>query len=228
MARGRRRFARDIWRLTPAQWAFVALGAFLFFSLASVAMWKNPDHAPATALEQVDVDAWLDQVIGLRRPVREAPRRFPPRTSMPNRREEAVCGLPRPDQFDASRDLIRIEDPRVWWESENDKRDTEDDHLFHRSMETPMKRLIELVTAAGGTLKVQDAYRPEGIHKTLSLHREGRAVDLTCDELGLEKLAQLAWAAGFDWVYHEIPRNGGAHVHASVRADGPGYLVMSK
>jgi D-alanyl-D-alanine dipeptidase len=121
--------------------------------------------------------------------------------------------------FLAQYDLVRIDDPRVWWESDNDHKDTEDDHLFHRAMEEPFRRLVELVHQAGGTLEVHDAYRPEGIHAPLSLHREGRAVDVTCDQLGLEKLAKLAWAAGFDWVYHEVPRRGGAHVHASVRED---------
>lgn len=172
-------------------------------------------------------DHWMEQIVGLRRPVREAPRRFPPRTHLPDQREDATCGMPE-NNSSAQRDLIRIEDSRVWWESEHDVSDTEDDHEFHRAMEEPMRRLIELVSAAGGTLKVQDAYRPQGIHKTLSLHREGRAVDLTCDELGLEKLAMLAWSAGFDWVYHEVPRNGGAHVHASVRADRADYFAKSR
>jgi hypothetical protein len=35
----------------------------------------------------------------------------------------------------------------------------------------------------------------------------------------MEELAALCWAAGFDWVLHEHPKNGGVHVHCSVRHD---------
>ena len=119
--------------------------------------------------------------------------------------------------FDPDRDLIEVDDRRVWWESEHDKNDTENDHLMHVAMEIPFRRLVEQVVKAGGTLKVQDAYRASGIHASRSLHKEGRGIDLTCDEIGLEKLAKLTWAAGFDWVLFEAPKKGGWHVHASVR-----------
>ena len=99
--------------------------------------------------------------------------------------------------------------------------------LVFWSMEIPLRRLIELVDAEGGILKIQDTYRAEGVHNHRSLHKEGRAVDITCDELGLEKLSRLAWSAGFDWVYHEVPRNGGAHVHASVSPERP-YLSVAQ
>lgn len=152
------------------------------------------------------------------RPVRELPRRFRANTHLPHRPEKRVVGPLDAGRFSAETDLIRIEDARVWWESDNDRDDVEDDHLFHPAMETPLLRLVELVSRQGGTLKVHDAYRPEGVHAKISFHKVGRAADLTCDELGLEKLAMLCWAAGFDWVYHEAPKRGGAHVHVSVKA----------
>ncbi len=153
-------------------------------------------------------------------PVRPEPDRFPANTHKPNIREGKASLSIHLHAFIPDHDLIRIDDDRVWWESEHDHGDTEDDHIIHRSMEAPLRRLIELVDQAGGTLKVQDTYRASGIHAPRSLHKQGRAVDVTCDELGLEKLAKLCWAAGFDWVYHEVPRGGGSHVHASVRPDG--------
>lgn len=223
----RRRPASPIWPLSPAQWFLVAAAAFLLFSLAAVAMRRVSAPVP-DAISQDPLDTWLDDVLARRRPVRAMPERFPARTYLPPHPENVACGTNGCVPFDPARDLVRIEDSRVWWESENDFNDDEDDHVFHRAMETPMRRLIELVSAAGGTLKVQDAYRPEGVHNSRSLHREGRAVDLTCDELGLEQLAKLAWAAGFDWVYHESPKRGGAHIHASVRAEGPSYRVTSR
>lgn len=152
-------------------------------------------------------------------PVRDEPRRFKARTHMPRKSERAASGSLDHSKFLPKFDLVRVDDRRVWWESEHDRNDTEDDHIVHRAMEIPLRRLIELTCAAGGTLKVQDAYRDEGIHALRSLHKEGRAVDVTCDELGLEKLAKLCWAAGFDWVYYEVPKRGGTHVHASVRSD---------
>jgi hypothetical protein len=197
----------------------IGVVAFLLFSVASIAMWRGPARPADGSRAGDSLDLLLEQALSLRKPVRNEPRRFPPRTYLPDRREEFVSGSPGYFSFDPRADLVRIEDPRVWWESENDRHDTEDDHVFHRSMEEPMRRLIELVHVAGGRLKVQDAYRHEGIHSKKSLHREGRAVDLTCDVLDLEKLAKLAWASGFDWVYYEVPRNNGVHIHASVRAD---------
>ena len=150
-------------------------------------------------------------------PVRTIPDRFPARTRMPATREGAASLSIGHVSFDPDRDLVAVRDDRVWWESEHDVGDTEDDHIVHFAMEEPLRRLIELVTREGGTLEVQDTYRKTGIHATTSLHKQGRAVDLTCDELGLERLAALTWAAGFDWVYYEAPKKGGHHVHASIR-----------
>lgn len=150
-------------------------------------------------------------------PIRKLPKTFKPNTHKPASGEGQNSVSVKDVDFDPDRDLVHVDDDRVWWESEHDKGDTEDDHLMHHSMEAPLRQLIELVSARGGQLKVQDAYRPSGIHATTSLHRQGRAIDLTCDELGLEMLAKLCWVAGFDWVYYEAPRKGGQHVHCSVR-----------
>jgi len=136
---------------------------------------------------------------------------------MPGKREITYSLPIGTTPFRPEIDLVRVDDDRVWWESDHDKGDTEDDHLLHRAMEIPLRRLIELTTQAGGRLKVQDTYRATGVHVKKSLHKEGRAIDVTCDELGLEKLAKLCWASGFDWVFHEASSRGGAHVHASVR-----------
>ena len=162
-------------------------------------------------------DVTEPRVVDLTKPVRDIPVRFPANTHLPKRKEQVVSGPLNPRRFDPMKNLVCIEDPRVWWESDFDNNDVEDDHLVHETMEEPLRRLIELVTAAGGELKVQDAYREEGVHHDLSMHKEGRAVDLTCDEIGLEKLACLCWASGFDWVYYEAPKRGGAHIHCSVK-----------
>lgn len=140
---------------------------------------------------------------------------------MPNRPETTVSGPIDPEKFSPGRDLVYIDDKRVYWESDHDQgKDDECDHSMHKAMETPVRLLIELVSARNGTLEVQDAYRPAGIHNPRSLHKEGRAIDITCDELGLEKLACLAWGAGFDWVLYEAgSRGNGDHVHCSVRSD---------
>ena len=147
--------------------------------------------------------------------IRPEPARFRRNTHMPEANEAVVSGPIKDPGFSPGRDLIYIDDNRVRWESDNDKGDTEDDHTIHKSMEIPLRRLINLVCNEGGTLKIQDTYRPSGIHNTRSLHKEGRAIDLTAKNLSLERLAKLAWAAGFDWVYYET--RGGHHIHCSVK-----------
>ena len=151
------------------------------------------------------------------KPVRPIPKSFRRNTHMPRTSEGDTSGSIDPNKFSAGRDLVYVTDSRVWWESDNDKNDDECDHSMHKSIEAPLRLLIELVCQRGGTLEIQDAYRPCGIHNKKSLHKEGRAIDITCDELGLEKLAELAWGAGFDWVYYEASAKGGAHVHCSVK-----------
>lgn len=168
-------------------------------------------------VEAVELPPEPVEVIDLTKPVRDIPRRFPASSRLPSGGEGSTSVSIGSVAFDPSLDLVEVYDDRVWWESEHDRGDTEDDHLMHAAMEVPLRRLIELVSAEGGVLKVQDAYRDHGIHSPRSLHKQGRAIDLTCDELGLERLAALTWAAGFDWVLYEAPKGGGHHVHASVR-----------
>lgn len=150
-------------------------------------------------------------------PVRREPSKFPSNTHFPLGNEGRISGSIDLATFDPENDLISLYDSRVWWESDNDNNDDEDDHIINRVMERPLKRLIELVCQKNGLLEIHDSYRPTGIHNPKSLHKEGRAIDVTCDDFPLETLAKLCWAAGFDWVFYE--RKGGAHVHCSVRRD---------
>lgn len=151
-------------------------------------------------------------------PRRDAPARFPPDTAMPDIREGKASGSIHMPSFSPGRDLMYIDDDRVWWESDHDgETDDECDHTIHVKMEIPLRRVFDMVAATGAILKVQDTYRPTGIHNERSLHREGRAIDLTSDGLSLEDLAKICWKAGFDWIFYEKPRGGGDHIHASVR-----------
>ena len=172
-------------------------------------------------------------------PVREAPASFPRNSKMPGPSERDASGGIDLDSFSAARDLVYVDDPRCWWESDNDaaENDVECDHSMHAAMELPFRRLVNLVAAAEGTnsqLRVQEAYRPSGIHSARSLHCEGRALDVTLGRPGardsfrgaegaaaLERLAKLCWQAGFDWVYFEQANGTGPHVHASVRRAAP-------
>jgi hypothetical protein len=142
-------------------------------------------HAPAIALK---AGLFPD---GRPIAVRALPASFPPDTNLPPLKEVLVCGSVEGKDFSPARDLVFVDDPRVWWESDRDVSDDEDDHSVHRDLELPLRRLIELVSSQGGTLRVHDSYRPQSVHKSTSLHKEGRAIDLTCDELGLEPLAGL-------------------------------------
>lgn len=162
----------------------------------------------------------IGPMFDLKKALREIPTDFRLSQCKPNKAESSVSGSIEMFDFNAARDLVRVYDSRVWWESENDdhSRDSEDDHLMHWSMEEPFRRLVELVALEGGRIKVQDSYRADGVHKAVSLHKQGRAIDMTCEKLSLARLAALTWAAGFDWVLNE--RGGGLHVHASVNPKG--------
>ncbi len=174
--------------------------------------------------------------------LRAFPKEFPRRSCMPDLRESEASGGISNSQFSAGRDLVFVDDPRVWWEGEFDgETDDECDHTMHRCIEAPFRRLVELVCASNATLRVQECYRATGVHSSNSLHKEGRALDLTCPDLdpsvpktsprdpaqvlptakSLEILAKLCWVAGFDWVYYEVPKNSGAHIHVSMRRDAP-------
>lgn len=177
----------------------------------------------------------------LTNPVRPAPKSFKRDTTMPRAGEGDTSGSIANGEFSAGRDLVYVDDPRVWWESDNDgTSDDECDHSIHAAMEIPFRRLVNLVTAAGWQLRVQEGYRASGTHADRSLHKEGRAMDITVDRpvgeklthfekiAAYEELAKLAWQAGYDWVYYENSRGTGPHIHASVRADGPRMPVLRK
>lgn len=197
-----------------AQWVVIAMVSAAVICLLG-AVLATCSREPETAEKETSPPpaATEEDILA---PVRPEPDHFRVNTYLPRRREGDTSGSIDLATFSAGRDLVYFDDKRVWWESDNDNGDTEDDHSMHRSVVLPLRRLIELVDSNGATLKVQDAYRASGVHNPRSLHREGRAIDLTCDDLGLEKLAKLCWAAGFDWVYYES-KAGGPHVHASVR-----------
>ncbi|MDD2599006.1 MAG: hypothetical protein PHO37_07265 [Kiritimatiellae bacterium] len=157
----------------------------------------------------------------LLKPVRPAPATFPANSNLPAGRESLTSGAIDLKRFDPKKELIRFHDSRVWFASDHDKGATENTHLIHRAIEIPLKRLVNLVEQKGGKLKIQAAYRarynPETTHLENSLHREGRALRMTSDNLDLSELGKLAWQAGFDYVLYEVPANGGAHLHCSVK-----------
>lgn len=209
-----------------------ALSAMLAASLAMAGCGGGPSAPDDAAEEEVAEEAEVAAAPDLS-PVRPFPESFPRRTHMPDIKECEASGGISNSLFSAGRDLVFVDDPRVWWESDNDGEDDDEcDHSMHRAMELPFRRLAEMCAASNATLRVQESYRASGIHSTLSLHKEGRAIDLTCPTLdpdcpnpekptfkSLEILAKMAWAAGFDWVYFEVPRSSGPHIHASVRRD---------
>lgn len=166
----------------------------------------NPSYLPRISVEDVPAAD------------RPAPLHFAPGTHLPRLPERIASGPINLAAFSPERDLVRFDDPRIWWESDHDIGDDEDDHLMHRAVVPPLRRLVAMVEKHGGHLQVHDAYRPKGVHNPRSLHKEGRALDLTCSGLSLEDLARFAWAAGFDWVYYEHSASGGSHIHCSVRA----------
>ncbi|MCL1909344.1 MAG: hypothetical protein FWG05_00240, partial [Kiritimatiellaeota bacterium] len=151
--------------------------------------------------------------------VRPAPDTFPRDTNLPNIPEGKASGSNDPRAFSPGRDLVYFDDPRVWWKSDHRAtNDTSDEcaHTMHRSMAEPFTRLVNLVSETEWTLKVQGCYSAEsGVHSANTLHKQGRAIDLTFGDPknpserldakrlqpAYEQLAKLAWQAGFDWVY---------------------------
>ncbi len=192
----------------------------------------SPGEAPGQKAEEKEPEPLFQ--------VRPFPDKFPRRSCMPDMKESEASGAVSNSLFSPGRDLVYVDDPRVWWESDFDgDADDEDDHSMHYAIVPAFRRLVELVAMSNATLRVQEAYRPANIHSALSLHKEGRALDLTCPDLdpaapktsprdgkqvlpsqvSLEILAKLCWAAGFDWVYYEVPKSSGAHLHVSARRD---------
>jgi hypothetical protein len=159
----------------------------------------------------------------LHSPVRAAPASFPPDSNLPRGKEIYASGPIDAEHFSPTNDLVRFEDKRVWFESDQHKGvkgEDEDDHMIHRALEVPLKRLVNLTEKKRGTLKIHEAYRAaekSKIHLVTSLHGEGRALDLTSETLSLTELAKLAWQSGFDFVLYEKPRKSGVHLHCSVK-----------
>jgi hypothetical protein len=190
----------------------VAAAVVVVLALVMLASFRNrePEAEPDVDMPVCDADM-LEKV-------REEPAEFPAGTHLPDCRETAASGPIDLASFVPEEELIRFEDPRVWWGSDAKPNSEEEDRIMHRAVEPVLRRLIEMVHRRGARLKVYDAYRPQdGIHCATSLHKEGRAIDLSADGLSTEKLAKLCWVAGFDWVYYE----GGSaeHVHCSVASD---------
>ena len=210
------------------KWMTVAIAAAIAFSVVGLLLilsiegcrdgfpWKG--KWPKRATEQQEAKGPPPDLFN---PVRPAPASFPPNSNMPTGKEANTSGAIDLESFAPEKELIRFDDPRVCFESDQDTNDTEDDHQIHRAIEIPLKRLVNLIEKRGGKLKVQEAYREASdkrkIHLETSLHREGRALDLTSEVLGLGDLAKLCWQAGFDFVLYEVPSNGGRHIHCSVK-----------
>lgn len=210
---------------------------FLFVAGLVLGLWFHSSPTVEKVPEPVELPEVkvIETGPDLLNPVRPAPEQFKRDTTMPkNVSEGDASGSITTGGFSAGRDLVYLDDPRVWWESDHDgETDDECDHTFHVALEIPFRRLVNLVTAAGWQLRVQECYRPSGTHADRSLHKEGRAIDITVDRLegerltpfekiaAYEELSKLAWQAGFDWVYYEYKKGTGPHVHVSGRADGP-------
>lgn len=205
--------------------ALCALGILLCLCIEGCGGEKQPPDRKKTAAQTppaADRPPAAAPAPDLKNPVRPAPAAFPRDSNLPRGKESLHSGPIDLATFDPKRDLTRFEDPRVWFESDHDPSGKEDDHLISRAMETPLRRLVNLVEAKKGKLKIQDAYRPAAqntVHLGKSLHLEGRAVDLTCEGLALGDLAKLCWQAGFDFVLYEAPKASGDHIHCSVKRE---------
>jgi len=84
--------------------------------------------------------------------LRKKPEKFKPNTYLPRKKESAASGAIDLATFSPGKSLIYIDDKRVWWESDHDKGDIEDDHTIYFTMEKPLRRLIELVVQENATL----------------------------------------------------------------------------
>jgi hypothetical protein len=98
-----------------------------------------------------------------------------------------------------------------------DEEGTGADRLMTPKLQEKLAILATYVKNAfpGHRLRVTEAWDENDEHTANSLHYEGRAADLTIDDLDkkkIGKLGQLAVLAGFDWVLNETN-----HIHASVK-----------
>ena len=199
----------------------IAVAILLLLAVLIRSSCAKREELPEDLPEVDNTNVVIVKMDPLTLPVRPMPERFRRDTSLPGPREINCSDPIDMETFSAGRDLVYVDDPRVYWESDNDSKemDVECDHTFNRAAEEPFRRLLNLLLKhhPGSTLEVQEAFRPTGIHVQRSLHREGRALDLTCDQIPLEELAKLCWAAGFDWVLYEHKKGTGPHIHASVK-----------
>lgn len=124
--------------------------------------------------------------------------------------------------------LVGDLNPNIIYKQEEEPPFNREDVLMHPAMILPLSRLSTLVLEEWGgefRLRVTDAYdsllehdlaqQDEG--RKISLHFEGRAIDLTLspiDRSRYSRLCALAHCAGFDWVMNE-----GDHCHAAIKAD---------
>lgn len=124
--------------------------------------------------------------------------------------------------------LVGDLNPNIVYKREEQPPFDQEDILMHPAMILPLSRLSNLVLEEWGgevRLRVTDAYDSLLEHdlaqldesRKISLHFEGRAIDLTTlpvDRTRYGRLCALAHCAGFDWVMNE-----GDHCHAAVKAD---------
>jgi hypothetical protein len=124
--------------------------------------------------------------------------------------------------------LVGNLEPSIVFKREEEPPYDEEDVLMHPDMLLPLTRLNKLVLAewqGAFWLRITDAYDSRLEHdlsqtngdQKISLHFEGRSIDLTTWPTDLNRygrLCALAHCAGFAWVHQE-----GDHCHASIQAE---------
>lgn len=199
---------------------FCVVGLFTVFSMEGCRGNKDAGSRE-TAAAATNKNAKAVAEVDLFNPVRPAPASFPPASNMPRGKESKHSGAIDLKTFRPDRDLVRFEDARVLFANDSDNKGDKAGQLIHIAVETPLKRLVNLVEKRGGKLKLHAGYCAADQKKTIylenSLHREGRAVSLTSAGMSLSELAKLCWQAGFDFVLYEVPADGKGHLHCSVK-----------
>jgi Hedgehog amino-terminal signalling domain len=180
----------------------VRRGAFLgFFAVVCLTACQSGDGAP-----------------GLSRERKTRPRALAVGDFFPRESEAEVVGALERRVTRGSVSFSRL----VKHDSRNivfkDEERTGADRLMHPAVRMRLNELSRLVKREWPSLelRVTEAWDEDQEHGALSVHYEGRAVDVTTSDTKPERLGRLAGLAveaGFDWVYREK-----THVHASVRA----------